>query len=350
MSGRNDAAGRVLMVGLPGPELDAALRARLRRLAPGGVILFARNLETPAHCRSLVEELRRTVDHPLLLAVDQEGGRVSRLGRWIGTTPSAAALTRAGPEVTRRFAVATGRALRATGFNLDFAPVVDLGGAGAANGIGDRSFGDDPLQVTRLAGAFLDGLQEQGIAGCLKHFPGLGPTSVDSHETLPIAERTCEELLVRDLLPFRRLASRSPAVMVGHAHYPALDPAPGVPASLSAPIVSGLLRSRLGYRGLVASDDLEMGAIGPLDMQREAGARAIAAGCDLILYCAQLELAEQARRAIERAAEVRREFDDRLRQAAATVADFAGRWVAPSTPALAWDQARLDLESFADLA
>lgn len=341
--------GRTLMIGLPGPELDSETAERVRRLRPGGVILFGRNLESPPQTARLLVDVRSLTGSPLLCALDQEGGRVSRLAPWVGPTPTAAALAVAGPEVARRFGERTAASLRSLGFNLDFAPVVDLSAADASNGIGDRSFGTEPESVAVVAGAFLDGLQAAGVAGCLKHFPGLGPTDVDSHQVLPTAERDEPGLRRLDLAPFRRLAARAATVMIGHGHYPALDPRPELPATLSAPIVRGLLRDEFGYRGLVVSDDLEMGAVAPLDEDGRAAVQAIEAGCDLLLYCAKLERAEAAATALERAATNDTAFSERLAQAADAVLRCSQRWDRPSPAPLSWERASRDLAAFAKL-
>jgi beta-N-acetylhexosaminidase len=343
-------AGGVLMVGLPDPSLDPATGERLRALRPGGVVLFARNLDTPGQTAELLTDLRQLAPEPLLLALDQEGGRVSRLEPWIGPTPDAVALARAGDETTRRFGAATGRALRTLGFNVDFAPVVDLCPPETANGIGNRSFGTDPGGVTRLAGLFLDALQETGVAGCLKHFPGLGDTSVDSHVALPTVGRTLERLQGEDLLPYRVLSSRAACVMVGHGHYPALDPEEERPATCSANAVEGLLRGGLGYNGLVVSDDLEMGAVTARDQDGAAAVEALRAGCDLLLYCTDLDRAEAAARAIAGAAEADSTVAARLSQAAATVRRSAEAWTAAPPQPGSWDLARADFAEFAALA
>jgi beta-N-acetylhexosaminidase len=349
MGERATTAGRVLMVGLPGPDLDAECADRVQRIDPAGIILFARNLQTAEQTARLLDDVDRLVSHPLLLALDQEGGRVSRLRCWIGETPSAAALARAGRDAVVRFARATARAMRAIGFNVDFAPVVDLCRENASNGIGDRSFGTDPERVAILAGAFLDGLQQEGVAGCLKHFPGLGPTHVDSHEHLPTATHDREALHRGDLVPYRRLASRAAMVMVGHVHVPALDPTPDLPATLSHPLVHGLLRTEIGYGGLVVGDDLEMGAVAPLDAEGEAAVRAMAAGCDLLLYCASLDRAERAAAALTRAAGTDAGFARRLELAARAVETAAQRWSPARRTGDGWETARRELRSFTGL-
>jgi len=342
-------SGRTLMIGLPGGELDDVTVERVRRLAPGGVILFARNLDSAAQTTALLGQLRDLVPHPLLCALDQEGGRVSRLERWVGPTPTAQTLSGKGEETILRFGRATARGLHSLGFNLDFAPVVDLCKPDTTNGIGNRSFGTDPARASVLAGAFLTGLQGEGVAGCLKHFPGLGPTSVDSHEQLPTAERDADDLRRLDLLPYRRLGPRAASVMVGHGHYPGLDASPGLPATLSSSIVNGLLREEIGFRGLVVSDDLEMGAVAPLDEDGAGAVRAIRAGCDLLLYCASLDRAERAAAALVREAADEPGFAHRLAEAAQAVAAAAERWVPPAPAVAAWEAACRELGAFSRL-
>ncbi len=343
MEGLEARAGRVLMVGFRGAGLDDDEIGRLRRLGPGGAILFRRNLETPRRLVELMLALGEVLPAPALLALDQEGGRVSRLEPWIGATPTATRLAEAGPEAARRFGRATGAALSALGFNVDFAPVVDLCAPEAANGIGDRSFGTDPARVATLAGAFLDGLQGSGVAGCLKHFPGLGDTAADTHQLLPVCERDRERLLAEDLAPYAALRDRAASVMVGHAGYAALQADPSRPASLSPEIVRTLLRDEIGYEGLVVSDDLEMGAVAPLDRDGSAAVEAVAAGCDQVLYCSDLGRAERARDALVRAARGDAGFARRLAEAARRVEGTAARWRPPAPDLLRWDQARGEL-------
>lgn len=340
--------GRCLLVGFKETELGAGLAARLRALEPAGVILFRRNLATPQQTIALLDGVRELLPRPALLALDQEGGRVSRLEPWIGPTPSAERLAGVGPDATGRFARATGRALRALGFNLDFAPVVDLSAPDAPNGIGSRSFATDPSRVVANARAFLVALESEGVAGCLKHFPGLGDTKVDSHHELPRVERSRAELEPH-LEPYRELGTLAPVVMVGHGSYPALDPEPSRPASCSAAIVSGLLRGELGYAGLVATDDLEMGAVAPRDADGSVAVEALAAGADLLLYCADLDRAEEARRAIDRAVAGSPTLAARLAEAVESVERFRQRWAARREP-VGWEQACAEFAPFRSLA
>ncbi len=337
-------AGRTLMVGLPGAELDGATAERLERLRPAGVILFSRNLDTPEACADLIRASRQHLFDPPLIALDQEGGRVSRLEPWVGSTPSAVELAAGGKEAAHDFARRTAAALSALGFNLDFAPVVDICAPDAGNGIGDRSFGDDAGTVLEMAGEFLAGLQGAGVAGCIKHFPGLGRTSVDSHQTLPAVRRTADQQLAEELVPFRLLAGRTASVMVGHGHYPAWDGPQPLPATGSRAIVSKLLRDDLGFGGLVVSDDLEMGAVGELDRDGAFAVKVIDAGCDLLLYCADLDRAERAVEALARAATDDEALGRRLLAAVDRVAATAARWPAPDADLSAWSAARRALE------
>jgi beta-N-acetylhexosaminidase len=315
-------------------------------LSPAGIILFARNLESPGQTSTLIEELRGTLPSPALIALDQEGGRVSRLEHWIGATPSALALGRAGEPVVHRFGAVTAAALRGLGFDLDFAPVVDLCSADTPNGIGDRSFGTDPTEVGRLAGAFLDGLQGRGIAGCLKHFPGLGDTALDTHMVMPTVERSLADLQQLDLAPYRELMSRAASVMVGHAHYAALDPSEPLPASLSHRIVGKLLRDELGYAGLVVSDDLEMGAVAERDVDGSAAVAAISAGCDLLLYCSDLDRAQRAAAALDAESRTDERLRTRLDEAALSIERAARRWSSDRADLSAWNAARSDFGEF----
>ncbi len=337
-------AGRALLIGFEGARPDDATLSAVRALGPAGAILFRRNLDDVRLLPALIDDLSRAIPSPVLLAIDQEGGRVNRLEPWIGPTPPAAEIASRGEDAARRFGASTGRVLRALGFNLDFAPVVDLSEADARNGLGDRSFGTDSRRVAALAGAFLRGLQSSGVAGCLKHFPGLGRTDVDSHREMPTCALGLERLESEDLVPFRALAGETAAVMVGHGHYPALDPAPR-PASLSPEIVGGLLRRSLGYRGLVVTDDLEMGAAAPRDEHGSAAVEAVRAGCDLVLYCRDLDRAALAREALATEAGRDPSFARRLARAAAAVERLASRWSASPPDLAAFATARRDFVS-----
>lgn len=307
-------------MGLEGPDLGAAEARALERLRPGGVTLFRRNVRDAEQVRRLNRELGQGVRPAPFIAVDQEGGRVSRLDGILAEIPPAAvwaARRDAGLVATAAHAVGTG--LRALGFNANFAPVVDLSLAGEPNGIGDRGFGRDRRLVARLAHAYLRGLHAAGVAGCLKHFPGHGSARVDSHEALPRIDRDRPTLWREDLFPYRCLARLSPMVMVAHAHYPSIMGETPWPASLSRIMVQRLLRRWLCFQGLILTDDLQMGGV-PIRNDPEQVARlAIEAGNDVLLYCRPGDHAWRAHRALVEEAAARPAFARKIRLAAERV-------------------------------
>jgi beta-N-acetylhexosaminidase len=299
----DDLAGQLLFAGVEGTSLGPDLRRRLEAVRPGGIILFARNLENASQVGAFCRELLSSLPIPPFLAIDQEGGRVSRLKGILPPIPANLSMARAPrPDaLVREHGSQTGRALALLGFNLNFAPVLDLSGAESPNGIGDRAYGTDPEVVGHLARIFLEGQEAARVPGCGKHFPGLGGGTVDSHIDLPRIERSADEMWREDLLPYRRLRDALPMVMVGHAHYPSLQGAEPRPASLSREVVGGLLRERIGYRGVVLTDDLEMGAV---DRRRPAGEvahDALEAGNDMVMYCNSWDRVEEAHGALARA-------------------------------------------------
>ena len=247
-------AHRLLWTGFQG--LDAhAVKTPFR---PGGVVLFARNLDPdpqagPARCAALVQGLQERWG-PLAVAVDQEGGTVSRLRTWVGLTPSLRQIWQAGgPGACRRWGGLWGRGLGMLGFNVDFAPVADLFDPSPASAMGGRCASADPGETTQAAGAFLEGLEAEGVRGCLKHFPGLGGTRLDSHEGLP--EILAPESLVQGLRPFQALAGPDRLVMVAHLKVPNSR---GLPASLSSTCVAG---NPWGVKARWIPDDLQMGGV-----------------------------------------------------------------------------------------
>ena len=277
MKGRG---GELVFVGLPGPRLDAATAALLADHQPGGVMLFRRNLGTAEQLIGLVAELRRVVPEALL-AIDAEGGRVDRLEPLMGPSPAASLLARHPPPAAQRAGRWIGLALRLFDLDLDFAPVVDLDRGETGNALDGRYLGARATAVTRRARAFLRGLHGAGVGGCLKHFPGLGAAAEDTHHGISVV-RLGEAALAPGFKPYAALLPAAGAAMVAHAVYPALD-VEKRPASLSPPVIEGLLRGRLGFDGLVLSDDLEMKALEPWgDLPARAEA-ALVAGCDALL-------------------------------------------------------------------
>jgi len=249
----------------------------------------------------LVQDCAGLLDQPAIMTVDQEGGRVSRLAVMGERPPSGEELARAGKEEWfYEHGRLTGHLMKLVGLNLDLAPVLDFAPkdrAGIDNSLAGRCFGENPGQVVRRAGEFLKGMQEQGVKGTGKHFPGYTFCGIDPHGDLPLVSRTREEIEKEELAVFREVGSRCDAIMVGHAQFPAWGEGSG-PASLNREIVTGLLKEKMGYRGLVMTDDLEMGAIANRYGSAEASRQAIRAGEEILLICHNPACVEIARDAL----------------------------------------------------
>jgi beta-N-acetylhexosaminidase len=317
-----EAAGQVLVVGYPATGAPEELRRLLRAGALGGVVLFRRNVgahaEVAAQIAALLAELPAQLrdERPLLVAVDQEGGRVERLREPpVLRLPAMRTLAAIGDEaLVRRAAAALGRQLRALGFTMDFAPVLDVDTNPDNPVIGDRAFGSAAAEVARYALPFADGLAAAGVLACGKHFPGHGDTHLDSHHALPVLPHPRARLDAVELAPFRAARGRVPSLMTAHVVFEALDPV--VPATLSRRVITGLLRGELGYQGVVYSDDLEMKAVADRWSAGEAAVGAIDAGCDAVLVCSDPGRALAAHEALVRRAEADAAFAARLREAA----------------------------------
>ena len=313
----------MIAAGIHGPELDAATRGALERLRPGAVILFRRNIDNPRQLRALVGALHRLPSHPLV-AIDHEGGQVTRLGPPFTAFPSAAEIGRAGVDAARAVGEAIGRELASVDIDIDFAPVLDIGDAEGASIVGDRAFGVDAATVTASGLAFAAGLLAGGVLPCGKQFPGHGATSVDSHVTRPVVTRSRDELWAADLVPFRAAVRAGlPMLMTAHVVYPAFDPERV--ATLSPAIAGELLRHELGFAGVLWSDDLMMGALSAERSPAEAAVEALAAGVDGVLICHDLDNAERAAERLQAAVGSGELSAARLREAAARVARLAAR-------------------------
>jgi len=287
-------SARRFFVGIEGPGLTEWEKGILAYFPPGGLVLFKRNLKSAPQTRRLIRQLREAVAAPILVAIDQEGGKVDRLAAFRKPSPSAKEIAAKGETSCERAGEETGRILRSIGFDMDLAPVVDLEPGNAdAIGFGGRSFGSDPSEVSKLAGAFLRGLHAGGVAGCLKHFPGLGRASVNSHRHLPIVEAPKKDLVRDDLRPFAALAGEALAIMVSHAAYPALDPARRA-ASVSPKIIRDSLGRRLQFGGAVLSDDLEMQALESVGTLTDRARAAFLAGSTFLLLCSQISAFPEA--------------------------------------------------------
>ncbi len=287
--------GAVLFLGIAGATLTGEEGRLLRKVKPGGIVLVTRNIEDELQLRRLVADLRAAVPEAIF-CLDAEGGRVDRLRKVVAPAPAAAALANCPPAVAKHAGRLLGQALRNFDFDLDFAPVLDLDHGIAGNALDERTFGRQPRQVIARAKALLQGLHEAGVGGCLKHFPGLGRATADTH--LSGAHiRATEVELERDRAPFTGLLSGAESAMVGHAVYPGWGERTR-PASLSRALATDLLRKKSVFRGALFSDDLEMGALAGFGTLPELGALALAAGCDGLLFCRRIEAAEEIAHAV----------------------------------------------------
>ena len=294
-------AGRLIVMGVPGPELNEGLRDLIRRIRPGGFIYFTRNMAEAGRFHALVRECRELAGHPVILTVDQEGGRVSRLAVMGERPPSGEELAKAGREEWfAEHGRLTGRVMQAVGLNLNLAPVLDfapLERQGIDNSLAGRCYGSHPAEVIPRARAYLKGMRAEGVGGTGKHFPGYTFCGLDPHGDLPLVDRPREKIEKEELSVFREVGMDCESIMVGHAQFPAWGKDSG-PASLNRDIVTGLLKETMGYRGLVMTDDLEMGAIANRYGSAEASRRAVRAGEEALLICHNPACAEIARDAL----------------------------------------------------
>ena len=281
--------GELMIVGLPGTELTSDLAADLRRISPAGVIFFAPNFPSATAAAAFAREVQARVgsrDLPALIGADEEGGMVSQISGFWEVPPNARAVAASGgPPLVKDLAQRTARRLLALGVNLNFAPVLDIHSNAANPVIGIRSFGTTASQVTACGLAAMQGMQAVGVIPVIKHFPGHGDTAVDSHVDLPRVDAPGAMLALRELRPFEAaINGGAPVVMIGHLVVPALDPEPDRPATISHPIVTGLLREKMGFTGVVITDALEMAAVTSRGSYGEVAVQAIEAGCDVLLY------------------------------------------------------------------
>jgi len=320
----------ILCVGFPGTRVGELPLDELRELGPGGVILFARNVGAADDLRASIAALRTCGEIAPLVAIDQEGGRVARITdpALVAQLPSAMALAAGGDAADcERAGTLLGRDLARLGVSVDFAPCADLALDADNTVIGTRSFGDVPDAVAARCAAFARGLEIGGVAAAIKHFPGHGATAIDSHLALPRVSVDAATLRTRDLVPFANAIAGGAAsiVMTAHIVLEALDPV--APATLSAPVLTGLLRGELGFEGVIATDCLEMDAIAATIGTSAGAVGALAAGADLLLMSHRLDRARAAADAIVAAIESGAVPLARLQSAAARVQRLRERYV-----------------------
>jgi beta-N-acetylhexosaminidase len=332
---RRLAAG-LFVVGFPGTRPDPALEQLIDE-GIGGVILFKRNVGTAAETGALVQSLKRSAGRPLIAAVDQEGGRVARLrGTPFTALPSMRELGRRGDAaLASRVGALLAYETRACGFDWDFAPVLDIDTNPANPVIGDRSFHQQATEVARLGLALAQGLEAGGVASCAKHFPGHGDTAKDSHLDLPTLPHGMDRLRQVELFPFAAYAqAKLASVMTAHVVFEALEPA--IPATMSKQAMSGLLRTELGFDGVIVSDDLEMKAIAAHFSIERAVVESLDAGVDCFLVCHHAEVQRSAIDAVVDAVEREQVPLARLEEASRRVGRLVERFV--RGPEQRWDE------------
>ncbi len=322
--------GQMLLFGW---KTDSQADALVTEFAAGGVILMGRNIGTPAETSAQIARLQSLARErglpPLFVAVDQEGGRVQRLGppRYPKRPAQREIGTASDPDAARTAAREIGKELAALGFNWDFAPVLDVDSNPQNPVIGDRAYSSNPQTVATLGVAAVAGFQDDArILACGKHFPGHGDTDTDSHFALPTIRRSRAALDAVELIPFRAaIEAGVAAIMTAHILFPALDPA--LPATLSPAILSGLLRRELGFNGLIITDDLEMKGVAAHWGAPEAAVLAVEAGADILLCCHEWETQRAIHAALLTAIQTGRLPETRLDQSLARIAAAKTRWL-----------------------
>jgi beta-N-acetylhexosaminidase len=319
---RSKNLGQLLIVGFDATEMTPGLTSLLTRLQPAGVILFARNIKTPQQTCRLLRDCQKYVSTPLFTCVDLEGGRVDRFRDLLGPSPSPADVFATGDrKLFRKHGQVLGENCRALGFNVDFAPVLDLAFAASRTVMDSRTVSASPRETVAYAREFLAGLRAAQVIGCGKHFPGLGEGKLDSHHELPVIDKPLKRLLAQDMLPYRLLHASMPLVMISHAAYPQVTH-DRTPASLSKIWITDILRKRIHYRSLVVSDDLEMGGVLSAAPVGEAAVAHIRAGGDLCLICHREDYIAQAYEKLLYAVESDPNFAQRVSESVRRVLAF----------------------------
>lgn len=293
-------SGQFLLLGIRGPELEADEFDLFRRLQPAGYILFSRNVVSPEQTRRLTDDLRALSRDEPILAIDQEGGRVTRTKEIGPSLPSACDLAAQGDlNQIARAGMLTGDQLRLLGLNLNFAPVLDLDHhPGVSNSLRGRCWGRDPQRVIDRAGTWNRWMRKRSVLSCGKHFPACGRALVDPHHDLPTCDATIDDLLREDVIPYTALMPELDGVILAHVLFPSIDPE--FPASLSHRMITGFLREQLGFdRHLVLTDDLDMGAISKRYPDNSDVTAALLAGNDLAMICHHTGRAEDAAARLE---------------------------------------------------
>ena len=317
--------GQLIVMGFIGQEMTSALRVVLGAMQPGGVILFARNISGAEQTWKLLHECRAALRETPFLCIDLEGGTVDRLKEVTSPAPPAARVYATGKKkLFRRHGRVIGEQVRALGFNTDFAPVFDLKLPPSQSVLTTRTVSADPSETVEYAREFLRGLEDARVLGCGKHFPGLGEGALDTHHELPSIKKSFDSMWREDLVPYRELRKEIPFCMVAHANYPDVT-GDKLPASLSRKWMEGILRDKIGYRGLVIADDLEMGGVLAAASMGDAAIQTLRAGADMFLVCHNEEHVWQTYEAVLREAERDKKFAKLVMKRAKRVRDLKKR-------------------------
>jgi beta-N-acetylhexosaminidase len=318
--------GQLLIVGFDGVEMTPHLGSLFKRLQPAGVILFARNIVTAEQTWRLLRDCQKCVSTALFTCVDLEGGLVDRFRDVLGPTPSAAdVFATGGRKLFRKHGQIIGENCRALGFNVDFAPALDLALEASRSVMASRVVSANPRETVAYAREFLAGLRGADVLGCGKHFPGLGEGKLDSHHELPAIKKSLNRLWTEDLLPYRMLRTQLPLVMISHAAYPLVTSA-RTPASISRKWITDILRKRIGYRNPIVSDDLEMGAVLSAASVGQAAVEFVRGGGDLCLICHRADYVAQAYDELGKMTESDSKFAKRVDESVRRVLSFKKKW------------------------
>jgi beta-N-acetylhexosaminidase len=314
--------GQLITFGFDGTTLSPEVRSTLNKIQPGGVILFARNIVDPRQTHALLSASQKEVATKMFLCVDLEGGTVDRLRDIVAPAPAVADVVQAGRKVLfREHGRVIGEEVSALGFNVDFAPVFDLRFEASLSVLTSRTASAEPSETVNYIREFLRGLKDANVLGCGKHFPGLGEANLDSHEVLPVVKKPMAKMWMEDLVPYRTLHRQLPFVMCAHCAYPEVTK-DNTPATLSRKWLTDVLRKRVGYKGLVICDDLDMGGVLAAASAEDAAIETMKAGADIFLVCRNQEHVTRSYEAVLRLAEKNARFRQTVETAGRRILAF----------------------------
>lgn len=329
----DELVGQLFLIGIKGKEVDEETLRVLRIVKPGFVILFARNVEKPKQVLNLVKQVRSVLGNDVIFAVDQEGGIVTRFREGFAVSPGAMAIAATNNEENAyKVAKILAYEMKTVGVSWDLAPVVDINDNPDNPGIGVRSFSDKAEVVAKFAARFYEGLKEENVAACAKHFPGKGSVSLDAHLEMPTLDKNLEQLEKWELVPFKTLIEKGiETIMPSHIYLPKLQPVKQ-PATVSHEIVTELLRNRLGYTKLAIADDLLMGGIAKNMTVEEAVVRSFEAGMDVLTVCHEPEVQISAKKTLLKKIEQEPNLQRRLKESLERIRQFKKKFSIKQLP------------------